>query len=180
MASVFGHGLVAYTTSKLLDTQQNKLLLFLAIGSAILPDLDVLAFKFGIPYSHPLGHRGFTHSIVFALLWSGLLVFLFSKTKKLLFASVIFFSTLSHGILDALTTGGKGVGFFIPFENSRYFLPWRIIIVSPIGVEKFFSNRGLRVILSEIKYIGLPCLIILAILYFKKHINNLGTRRKRE
>ena len=67
MASLFGHGLVAYTASKLIDSKSNKLLSFLAIGSAILPDLDVLAFNFGISYSHPFGHRGITHSILFAL-----------------------------------------------------------------------------------------------------------------
>jgi hypothetical protein len=35
---------------------------------AMLPDADVLAFRFGIPYQHLFGHRDFTHSLVFALL----------------------------------------------------------------------------------------------------------------
>ncbi len=125
MASIFGHGLVAYTTSKVIDSKSSQLLLLLAIGSAILPDLDVIAFKLGISYSHPLGHRGFTHSILFAVLWGVLLSFLFGKTRKLIFVSVLFLSTVSHGILDAMTSGGKGVGFFIPFDNSRYFFPFR-------------------------------------------------------
>ncbi|MDG5489993.1 metal-dependent hydrolase [Psychroserpens sp. SPM9] len=169
MASVFGHGLVAYTTAKVIDSKTSKLLLFLAIGSSMLPDLDVLAFKFGIDYMHPLGHRGWTHSIVFALIWSALLAFCFGKTRKLIFMVVIFLSTISHGVLDAMTTGGRGVGFFIPFENSRYFFPWRIIKVSPIGIEKFFSEWGLRVILSELQYIAIPCGIILLCLFvFKK------------
>ncbi|MCD2260712.1 metal-dependent hydrolase [Psychroserpens luteolus] len=169
MASVFGHGLVAYTTAKVLDSKSNTLLVFLAIGSAILPDLDVLSFRFGIDYMHPLGHRGFTHSIVFALTWSVLLAVIFGKTRKLIFAIVIFLSTISHGILDAMTTGGRGVGFFIPFENSRHFFPYRVIEVSPLGIERFFSEWGLRVIVSEFKYIGIPCCIILITLYvFKK------------
>ena len=33
---------------------------------AVLPDADVLAFSFGVPYHHVLGHRGFTHSFFFA------------------------------------------------------------------------------------------------------------------
>ena len=172
MASIFGHGLVAFTTSKIIDSKSSKLLLFLAIGSAILPDLDVLAFKFGISYLHPLGHRGFTHSIVFALLWSVLLSFLFGKSRKLIFGIVLFSSTLSHGILDAMTSGGKGVGFFIPFENSRYFFPFRDIKVSPIGIEKFFSEWGINVILSEVKYIGIPCFIILGVAFMlRKSVN---------
>ena len=68
MASIFAHGLVAYTTTKVIDSKTSKLLLWLAIGSAMLPDADVIAFHFGIPYVHPLGHRGLTHSIVFAAL----------------------------------------------------------------------------------------------------------------
>ena len=172
MASLFGHGLVAYTTSKLIDSKSNKLLLFLAIGSAILPDLDVLAFNFGIPYSHPFGHRGFTHSILFALIWSVLLSYIFGKTRKFIFAIVLFLSTLSHGILDAMTTGGKGVGFFIPFENSRYFFPFREIKVSPIGIERFFSEWGINVMLNEIKYIGIPCFIVLSIVYIMRKSSN--------
>ncbi|MFC0604112.1 metal-dependent hydrolase [Winogradskyella pulchriflava] len=167
MASIFGHGLVAYTTSKLIDYKSGKLLLCLAIGSAMLPDLDVLAFNFGVSYSHPFGHRGFTHSIFFALIWSSLLAFVFGKSKKLIYLIVLFLSTISHGLLDAMTSGGEGVGFFIPFENSRYFFPWRGIKVSPIGVEKFFSERGINVILSEFKYIGIPCLVILLVLFFR-------------
>ncbi len=169
MASIFGHGLVAFTTSKIIDYKSSKLLLFLAIGSAILPDIDVLAFKFGIPYTHPLGHRGFTHSVLFALLWSVLLSLLFGKTRKWIFAIVLFLSTLSHGVLDAMTSGGKGVGFFIPFENSRYFFPFRAIKVSPIGFEQFFSEWGIRVIYSELQYIGIPCFVVLLVAFFVKN-----------
>ena len=170
MASIFGHGLVAYTTSKLIDSKSNKLLLLLAISSAILPDLDILAFKFGISYAHPFGHRGFTHSILFAVLWSVLLSYLFGKNRKLIFAIVLFLSTVSHGVLDAMTSGGIGVGFFIPFDNSRYFFTFRGIKVSPIGIEKFFSEWGINVILSELKYIGIPCFIILITLHFARNL----------
>lgn len=165
MASVFGHGLVSYTVTKVIDSKSSKLLLFLAIGSAIIPDLDVLAFKFGISYSHPFGHRGFTHSILFAIIWSVLLAFSFGKSRKLIFAIVMFLSTVSHGVLDAMTSGGEGVGFFIPIDNSRYFFPFRGIKVSPIGIQEFFSEWGINVIWSELKYIGIPCFIVLIVLF---------------
>ncbi len=32
----------------------------------MLPDADVLSFKFGLAYGNVFGHRGFTHSLVFA------------------------------------------------------------------------------------------------------------------
>tara|TARA_R100001369_G_scaffold4044_8_gene12153 strand:+ start:56088 stop:56330 length:243 start_codon:yes stop_codon:yes gene_type:complete len=79
---------------------------------------------------------------------------------------VLFLSTLSHGVLDAMTSGGKGVGFFIPFDNSSYFFPFREIKVPPIGIEKFFSEWGINVILSELKYIAIPCFIILIVVFF--------------
>ena len=168
MASVFGHGIVAYTISKVADSKISKLLLVLAIVSSILPDLDVIAFKFGIPYSHPFGHRGFTHSITFAIIWAWILTLSFGKERKRMFFVVLFLSTVSHGILDAMTTGGKGIGFFIPFVSDRYFFPLRIIQVSPIGIEEFFSEWGMRVIISELKYVALPCFIILITLFILK------------
>jgi inner membrane protein len=168
MASLFGHGMLAYTISKVIDKQDLKILMVLAVISSVLPDADVLAFSFGIPYEHMFGHRGFTHSIVFALLWSLLLTFVFSKTKKIVFFSVLFLATLSHGILDAMTSGGKGVGFLIPFSSERYFFSFRGIKVSPIGIEKFFSEWGIKVLLSELIYIFIPCFLILGVLSLRK------------
>jgi len=161
MASVFGHALVGATLSKVLDKNQVKLLLILAMISAVLPDIDVLAFKFGYAYEHWLGHRGFTHSIFFAVVWSGVLSLLLGKSNKKIFFIVLFLATISHAVLDAMTTGGLGVGFFIPFENTRYFFGCRPIQVSPIGISKFFSEWGIRVILSELLWIGVPCVVIL-------------------
>lgn len=172
MASVFGHGFVAYTVAKVIDSKSNRLLLFLAIGSAILPDIDVIAFKLGIAYAHPFGHRGFTHSILFAILWSLLLAFSLGKSRKLIFTIVLFLASISHGLLDAMTTGGKGVGFFIPLDNSRYFFSFRPIKVSPIGVKEFFSEWGITVILSEFQYIIVPCFIILTVLFVSKKVNS--------
>jgi inner membrane protein len=76
----------------------------------------------------------------------------------------LFLSTLSHGILDALTSGGLGVAFFAPFDNSRYFFPWRPIRVSPISVSGFFSSRGLQVLRSELQWIWLPAALVTMLL----------------
>ena len=168
MASLFGHGFLGYTFAKVLSKKQLKTLILVAIISAILPDIDVLAFKLGISYENWLGHRGFTHSIVFAILWALLCAAVFGKNKKLVFFGIIFLATLSHGFLDAMTTGGLGVGFLIPFDNSRYFFPFRPIQVSPIGVGNFFSKWGLKVIASELIWIGVPCIVILVINRFKR------------
>lgn len=168
MASIFGHAAVGFTLSKIIDNKNLRWLLVLAIFSTILPDFDVIGFRLGIPYEAPLGHRGFTHSILFAILWALLLMIVFGKKNKWVWFIVIFLSTVSHGILDAMTSGGEGVGFFIPFNNDRFFFQLRGIEVSPMGIRSFFSEWGLRVILSEIKYIIIPCLLILVILSILK------------
>lgn len=138
--------------------------MFLAVLSSILPDADVIGFNFGVPYEHWLGHRGFTHSILFAVLWALILSVVFGKKQQKVFFVIIFFTTLSHAVVDAMTSGGKGVGFFIPFNNTRYFFDYRPIKVSPIGISNFFSEWGYQVILSELLWIGLPCMVFLIIL----------------
>ncbi|MDO6760740.1 metal-dependent hydrolase [Tamlana sp. 2_MG-2023] len=171
MASIFGHGVVGYALTKLVDQKDLKWLLFAAIFSTVLPDFDVVAFRLGIPYEHALGHRGLTHSISFAFFWALFLMLTLGRKNKIIWFFVVLCSTLSHGVLDAMTSGGKGVGFFIPFDNSRYFFPFRPIKVSPIGVDRFFSEWGLKVLYSEFVYIGLPCIIVLVILYAYKKYN---------
>ncbi|WP_053978456.1 metal-dependent hydrolase [Mangrovimonas xylaniphaga] len=167
MASLFGHGMLAFTIGKVASKKVSKSLIFLAVLSAIIPDADVLGFILGVPYESPWGHRGFTHSIVFAIIWTMFLTLAFGKKQKPIYAIVILLSTLSHGVLDALTTGGKGVGFFIPFNNHRYFFSWKVIQVSPIGVERFFSEWGAKVIMSELLYIFVPCFIVLMFNWLK-------------
>ena len=168
MASILGHGITGFTISKITSKSNIKVLIILAILSSILPDIDVFAFHFGIPYESPLGHRGFTHSVLFAATWAVVLTFIFGKAYKKLFLLVIFFSTVSHGILDAMTNGGRGVGFLIPFDNERYFFPFRVIKVSPLKIGHFFSEWGWQVILSEFKFVVIPCVIVLVILYLIK------------
>lgn len=160
MASVFGHLVASYTITKV-GKANSKLLIALALISSCLPDGDILFHNMGVPYGSPIGHRGFTHSIVFAIAWSGILVLVFRVFRNWKAYFILFFSTVSHGIIDAMTTGGKGIGFFIPLWDDRYFLPWRFIKVSPMSASRFFSEWGWNVIISEFQGIFLPCLVIL-------------------
>lgn len=172
MASAFGHAAAAWAINNVLQllTHLPVRVLFLGVVFSILPDIDVIAFKFGIPYESMWGHRGITHSILFAFILCGLSTITVAKTKKeyLTFFVFLFLATLSHSLLDAITTGGKGVAFLAPFDNTRYFFPWQVIKVSPIGVKNFFSDRGVAVLWSEFKWIGIPLLISLFILYTRK------------
>ncbi|HEX8451756.1 MAG TPA: metal-dependent hydrolase [Longimicrobium sp.] len=133
----------------------------LGAACAVLPDLDVIAFRFGIPYEHVLGHRGLSHSLFFAALLAAVVVALFFPRERQRGRLWLFFflATASHASLDALTTGGLGVAFFAPLENSRYFFPWRPIEVSPLSISRFFTVRGLMVLRSEFVWIWLPSLV---------------------
>src|SRR5215510_6716148 len=132
----------------------------LSVLCSIVPDVDVLGFPLGMSYEDVLGHRGLSHSLVFALVLSLIVSFLALPrvpqrwTRSLLF-SYFFVVTASHGILDAVTDGGLGVAFFAPFDDTRYFFPFRPIKVSPIGLS-FFSARGLDVIWSEFLWVWIP------------------------
>jgi inner membrane protein len=138
----------------------------------VIPDIDSLGFWWGIPYGDPLGHRGFTHSMTFALLLAGLICALGRRWLGGFSWSLVMYLALcgiSHGVYDALTTGGLGVAFFSPFSNRRYFFPWRPIVVSPISVTGFFNSRALQVLASELFWVVLPWTLI----------GVLGIRRRR-
>lgn len=164
MASAFGHAVAAAAIGSTYPKRMTSWKFWvMGIGCSILPDADVIAFSFGIPYESFWGHRGFTHSFVFALLL-GILVTAVLYRKQLISKTglgyILFFAlcTASHGILDGMTTGGRGVAFFSPFENGRHFLPLRVILVSPLGAANFFSAWGLAVLKSEFLWIGIPSL----------------------
>src|ERR1700756_3861716 len=48
-----------------------KLVWVAGIACSVIPDLDVIGFRFGIRYGDFWGHRGFTHSLMFAALLAG-------------------------------------------------------------------------------------------------------------
>lgn len=137
-------------------------LLAAAVACSILPDVDSIGFFMGIPYGSPIGHRGLTHSLLFALvvaLASIPFAPALRASRRQAFL-VILASTASHGLLDALTNGGLGIGFLIPFSNERFFFPWRPLAVAPIGIAPFFSAWGVRVLVSEIRIVWIPLLAL--------------------
>jgi inner membrane protein len=162
MPSAFAHALASLTITKAGPKRiWSRKLAIVSIISGVLPDLDCIGFHTKVPYDHPLGHRGFSHSILFALLWALVLTILAFKksTAKFKIFVVLFLSTISHGILDAFTNGGQGVGFFIPFNNERFFFPMRPIEASPLSIASFFE-QALPILTNEILWIGIPCLLV--------------------
>ncbi|MFM8332384.1 MAG: metal-dependent hydrolase [Candidatus Methylumidiphilus sp.] len=151
-------------------------LLGLGVALSVLPDLDVLAFRLGIRYASPFGHRGFTHSLALALAVA-LLCALFHRKlgvpRRVAFAYCAA-AMASHPLLDALTDGGLGVALWWPFSNQRVFLPWHPIAVSPIGTG-FFSAHGWAVLQSELYSVWLPAGLLGLVVFAARHAAN---RRK--
>ena len=164
MASIFGHIISAVGIGSVFPADNMTPKVFL-IGSvsAALPDVDVLSNYFGIWGLDMLGHRGITHSISFALVWTAVLLIVFHRQSlvKPMLSLYYFICTVSHGLLDGLTTGGDGIAYFAPFSSYRTHLPWHVIQVSPLGVQNFFSEWGVKVILSEFFWIALPSLFLI-------------------
>lgn len=164
MATVFTHPAIAIVLLPWFKSAvKSKSVLAVGIIFTIIPDIDVIAFNFGIPYSHLFGHRGFTHSLFFAAFISLFFAWLLSKYNSAKMPAIWFFLFLcmtSHGILDALTNGGLGIAFFSPFSNERYFFPFQPIEVSTLSIKRFFEGQGVAVIINELKYIWFPCILI--------------------
>jgi len=159
MPTVFTHAAVPLALSLGLGGKViSKRMMAAGIIVSVLPDLDVLAFRFGIPYASAFGHRGFSHSLLFAftlaLIGASLARPLRSTaTRAFLF---LFLAAASHGILDSFTSGGCGVAFLWPFSDTRFFAAVHPIRVCPFGLSAFLSIKGLIVLWSEICWVWLP------------------------
>jgi inner membrane protein len=159
MPTVITHALVGAGLGTLFTSRKMPPMFWITtVALTMAPDLDVWAFRLGIAYEAPLGHRGFSHSLLFALCAGCTAALLTHGRIGGRFADLwgfFFLAAASHGLLDAFTNGGRGVGFFIPFDNNRYFFPWQPIRVSPIGLS-FFSAEGLATLWSEVLWVWLP------------------------
>lgn len=172
MASLFGH--IAASTAlgyAFFPKQVRPATLLLAGFCAFAPDLDVLGFHSGISYGSEWGHRGWTHSLLFASIFGGVMAWIFtflndrpssgSQTAVLVVWCIL--STISHPLLDMLTNGGRGCALWWPISVERIFFPFRPIQVSPMSVGGFISEWGLTVLASELLWIGLPALILVGV-----------------
>ena len=165
MPTILSHAIFASAVGKAYVSELMPLRFWVLTATcAMLPDVDTIGFAFGVDYDSVVGHRGLTHSIAFALL-VGLVVGMFAFGRRPAgpgrLQLVLYFTlvTLSHPLLDAMTNGGLGVALFAPFSVQRYFFPLRPIEVSPIGM-RFFSERGVEVLASEVVWVWLPGLLI--------------------
>ncbi|CAM1364617.1 conserved membrane hypothetical protein [Tenacibaculum litoreum] len=131
----------------------NKAMLYGAIAGTI-PDLDVYIGKFFDTVTALEIHRGFTHSIFFAIVFGwifGWLISLYEKnasTKE--WAKLMFWGFLTHPILDAHTTWGTQLfwplDIRLAFKNifvidPLYTLPFLIFLLMAMSQRKGTAKR---------------------------------------
>lgn len=164
MATVFTHPAIALSlTPWFREARASRTKLFVGIILTVLPDLDVIGFKLGIPYGHMFGHRGFSHSLFFAAVVSGFTAGLISRSqggRVIPLWLFLFLCMASHGLLDALTNGGLGIAFLSPFSEERFFFNYRPIKVSMLSLSRFFNRQGITVLQNEIKWVLFPCMCL--------------------
>ncbi len=169
MASLITHALLGAALGQAAKPSglKNRAFPAICLLCSMLPDIDIIGFRFGVHYGDLWGHRGMTHSLLFAAIVAAIVAVTISDTVREGWKSgfLLFLITASHGALDAMTNGGLGVAFFSPFDPTRYFFPWRPIAVSPIGAGRFFSARGIHVLWTEIIWLWGPILLLAGIIW---------------
>jgi len=114
----------------------NKAMLYGAIAGTI-PDLDVFASLFTDNVTALYVHRGFTHSIVFSVLFAPIFTWIvtryesYKNFKK--WTWLFFLAFVTHPILDAHTTWGTQL--FWPFDIRLAFK--NIFVVDPLYTVPF-------------------------------------------
>lgn len=123
----------------------------LAVSVAWAADLDAIGYLLGVPYASAWGHRGATHSLLFAGIIALVVAITFAPLRKKFWRSFmsLCFLTVSHPLLDMLTDGGLGVALWWPLSEARYFFDWRPLHVSAIGPAAFSFSQLHNVQLTE-------------------------------
>jgi inner membrane protein len=155
MPTIYTHGIVGLGMGKMFTSRKLPWLFWaLAFLLPMVPDLDCFS---SAPYGSIWGHRGFSHSLLFALAAAVVTAALTFRRFAISFWDLwgfFFVITASHGVLDAFTNGGFGIPFFWPIDNTRYGL-WGPIQVSDIGFE-IPNFRTSRTVYTELLYVWLP------------------------
>ena len=135
MPSAFTHAFAAFALCKASGVKRQVRFWVLSVFCAVVPDVDVVSFYFHVERGSMFGHRGLTHSLLFAVLLALVVVWLgFRKTpafsqrwwKLLLYFFIV---TASHGLLDALTNGGSGVAFFASKRIPHGHAIWHLFVL---------------------------------------------------
>jgi inner membrane protein len=142
---------------------------------ALAPDLDWFTAFLRLHPGNYLAHRGVTHSLLGAVLLAAAVLLLGFKREQrtLRLATYLLLASLSHGLLDACTSGNIGVAFFYPFSSSRWACDWQPIQDAPLPFWPGLRLPFLGALLGEMLWIGVPAFLLVAETYLFRHFSNL-------
>jgi inner membrane protein len=176
MATLYSHAVVGWGLARLYTARPMPWAYWgLAVALPIIPDLDVFSTA---AYGSPLGHRGITHSLLFAFLLGAVAAsatFRPFRTSWWSVASLFFLILASHGLLDAMTYGGEGIPFFWPLAG-RYG-NWGVIPVSDIAFE-LPDPRQSRAVRGELLWVWLPTIVVVGLTMLGRHLGGKYSRRQ--
>ncbi len=163
MATCFSHPAIPLAIACWAPSLRRPSLLITASLLSAAPDLDAIGYFLGVPYEAWCGHRGCSHSLVFAFVVAALLARPLARRCEVPTRRVLLFfwaAMASHGVVDMATNGGHGIALLWPFTEERFFWPWQPIEVAPLGIRAFFSQWGLEVLASEAVWMWLPAVVV--------------------
>ena len=161
MATLYTHAVAGLGIARLATARPMPWSYWVAAAALpCIPDLDVFSTA---AYGSPMGHRGITHSLLFALAAGAVAAGLLHRRFQLRWwrlTGLFFVIVASHGLLDAMTWGGEAIPFFWPL-GGRYG-NWGPIPVSDIAFE-LPDPRTSRSIRAELLWVWLPVVIAVAL-----------------
>ena len=173
MPSIFAHAVAgaALANAAFSPRRVPRRVWITAAFVAALPDIDAIGRPFGNLSFEALfgGHRGLTHSVMFALAFSAIVTWGFFRRpqwtalQRRLWATFAL-AIVSHGVLDALSTIGSGVAFWAPFSWTHYEFAWQPL--GELGPGSRGPDRVLDMVANEFVWVGLPSLMVVAIARF--------------
>jgi inner membrane protein len=169
MASVYTHALVGLGMGKLGIARPMPVLFWILTAVLpILPDLDVFSdARYGTIY----GHRGITHSLLFALflgMTAAGATYRYFKIDFWPLSGFFFVIVAAHGLLEVCTTGGPGIAFFWPVDNRRIG-PWGYLPFSDIGFE-IPNPRINKAVGTEIALVWVPMIVTVGVVIIARRI----------
>jgi inner membrane protein len=158
MATMYSHAIVGVGMARLYTGRPMPWAYWgLAAVLPLIPDVDVFSMA---AYGSSLGHRGVSHSLVFAAVVGLAAATATFRTFRVPWWSlaVLFFTIVaSHGVLDALTRGGEGIPLFWP-------LPGRYGDYGPLPLSDIafdlpnpWRSRAIRM---EMLWVWLPTIVV--------------------
>lgn len=152
----------------------------LAAACAAIPDIDALSLPLRLPPNDLLGHRGITHSVLFAVGLSAVVTALWFPRERVgddrwRIWLAMCLATMSHGLLDALSSYGHGVALLAPMWNQHLCFSSRPL--GNIGVgHRGVLSLSLRVAANEAIWIWMPSALVTSLaLLLERHRARSGT-----